>query len=190
MALIELLMPKMGESVMEGTILNWLKKVGDKIEQDESILEVATDKVDTEIPSTHAGILKDILVKEGEVVQVGKPIALIDSGGGGDAPQSSPTQETNSTVIEKQIEEVASTIATLTEPISGRFYSPLVLNIAKEEGIAMSELDSIAGTGQEGRVTKTDILAYLQAKKAGTLQSQPTKAEQTIVEVKPIVETK
>ena len=190
MALIELLMPKMGESVMEGTILNWLKKVGDKIEQDESILEVATDKVDTEIPSTHAGILKDILVKEGEVVQVGKPIALIDSGGGGDAPQSSPTQETNSTVIEKQIEEVASTIATLTEPISGRFYSPLVLNIAKEEGIAMSELDSIAGTGQEGRVTKTDILAYLQAKKAGTLQSQPTKAEQTITEVKPIVETK
>ncbi len=189
MALIELLMPKMGESVMEGTILNWLKKVGDKIEQDESILEVATDKVDTEIPSTHAGILKEILVKEGDVVQVGKPIAIIDSGGGGDAPKSTPTQELTSQVIEKQIEEVVSSVSTLSEPAIGRFYSPLVLNIAKEEGISMSELDSIAGTGQEGRVTKTDILAYLQAKKSGILQGKPSKAE-PVLEVKPIVETK
>jgi len=191
MALIELLMPKMGESVMEGTILNWLKKVGDKVEQDESILEVATDKVDTEIPSTHAGILKEILVKEGDVVQVGKPIAIIDSGGGSNAPQSSPTQE--SSFIEKQIEETISSVATLAEPVSGRFYSPLVLNIAKEEGITMSELDSIAGTGQEGRVTKTDILAYVQAKKAGTLQqSKPTQTEQPTTEIKPApaVETK
>jgi len=191
MALIELLMPKMGESVMEGTILNWLKKVGDKIEQDESILEVATDKVDTEIPSTHAGILKEILVKEGDVVQVGKPIAIIDTGGSSDTPQSSPTQE--SSFIEKQIEKTISSVATLAEPVSGRFYSPLVLNIAKEEGITMSELDSIAGTGQEGRVTKTDILAYVQAKKAGTLQqSKPTQTEQPSTETKPtpVVETK
>ncbi|GAB4490136.1 MAG: dihydrolipoamide acetyltransferase family protein [Raineya sp.] len=190
MALIELLMPKMGESVMEGTILNWLKKVGDKIEQDESILEVATDKVDTEIPSTHAGVLKEILVKEGEVVQVGKPIAIIDSGGASEAPQNSPEQETT-TFIEKQIENVASKVSTLSEPVSGRFYSPLVLNIAREEGITMSELDSIAGTGQEGRVTKTDILAYLQAKKASTLQGQPNQTEKSIIEqVKPIVEVK
>jgi 2-oxoglutarate dehydrogenase E2 component (dihydrolipoamide succinyltransferase) len=191
MALIELLMPKMGESVMEGTILNWLKKVGDKIEQDESILEVATDKVDTEIPSTHAGILKEILVKEGDVVQVGKPIAIIDTGGSSDTPQSSPTQE--SSFIEKQIEETISSVATLAEPVSGRFYSPLVLNIAKEEGITMSELDSIAGTGQEGRVTKTDILAYVQAKKTGKLQqSKPTQTEQPTTEIKPApaVETK
>jgi 2-oxoglutarate dehydrogenase E2 component (dihydrolipoamide succinyltransferase) len=172
MALIELLMPKMGESVMEGTILNWLKKVGDKIEQDESILEVATDKVDTEIPSTHAGILKEILVKEGDVVQVGKPIAIIDTGGSSDTPQSSPTQE--SSFIEKQIEETISSVATLAEPVSGRFYSPLVLNIAKEEGITMSELDSIAGTGQEGRVTKTDILAYVQAKKNRQIATKQT----------------
>jgi 2-oxoglutarate dehydrogenase E2 component (dihydrolipoamide succinyltransferase) len=191
MALIELLMPKMGESVMEGTILNWLKKVGDKIEQDESILEVATDKVDTEIPSTHAGILKEILVKEGDVVQVGKPIAIIDTGRSSDTPQSSPTQE--SSFIEKQIEETISSVATLAEPVSGRFYSPLVLNIAKEEGITMSELDSIAGTGQEGRVTKTDILAYVQAKKTGKLQqSKPTQTEQPTTEIKPApaVETK
>jgi 2-oxoglutarate dehydrogenase E2 component (dihydrolipoamide succinyltransferase) len=191
MALIELLMPKMGESVMEGTILNWLKKVGDKIEQDESILEVATDKVDTEIPSTHAGILKEILVKEGDVVQVGKPIAIIDTGGSSDTPQSSPTQE--SSFIEKQIEETISSVATLAEPVSGRFYSPLVLNIAKEEGITMSELDSIAGTGQEGRVTKTDILAYVQAKKTGKLQqSKPAQTEQPSTETKPtpVVETK
>lgn len=191
MALIELLMPKMGESVMEGTILNWLKKVGDKVEQDESILEVATDKVDTEIPSTHAGILKEILVKEGDVVQVGKPIAIIDTGGSSDTPQSSPTQE--SSFIEKQIEETISSVATLAEPVSGRFYSPLVLNIAKEEGITMSELDSIAGTGQEGRVTKTDILAYVQAKKTGKLQqSKPAQTEQPSTETKPtpVVETK
>jgi 2-oxoglutarate dehydrogenase E2 component (dihydrolipoamide succinyltransferase) len=196
MALIELLMPKMGESVMEGTILNWLKKVGDKVEQDESILEVATDKVDTEIPSTHAGILKEILVKEGDVVQVGKPIAIIDTGGSSDTPQSSPTQETNDKLIEKQIEETISsisTVATLSEPVAGRFYSPLVLNIAREEGISMSELDSIVGTGQEGRVTKTDILAYVQAKKAGKLQqSKPTQTEQPTTEIKPApaVETK
>lgn len=199
MALIELLMPKMGESVMEGTILNWLKKVGDKIEQDESILEVATDKVDTEIPSTHAGILKEILVKEGEVVQVGKPIAIIDSGGGGEAPQSSPAQEATTAVIEKQMQEVMSNVSVLSEPVSGRFYSPLVLNIAREEGISMSELDSIVGTGQEGRVTKTDILAYLQAKKAATLQGQSgKKVEQVVVEqvvtdvkeAKPAVEVK
>ena len=190
MALIELLMPKMGESVMEGTILNWLKKVGDKIEQDESILEVATDKVDTEIPSTHAGVLKEILVKEGDVVQVGKTIAIIDSGGGTDAPKSTPTQEPLSTAIEKQVQEALNSVSTLSEPIAGRFYSPLVLNIAKEEGISMNELDSIAGTGQEGRVTKTDILAYLQAKKSGNLQEQPSKIEQVVLEAKPITETK
>lgn len=124
-------------------------------------------------------------------MQVGKPIAIIDTGGSSDTPQSSPTQE--SSFIEKQIEETISSVATLAEPVSGRFYSPLVLNIAKEEGITMSELDSIAGTGQEGRVTKTDILAYVQAKKTGKLQqSKPTQTEQPTTEIKPApaVETK
>jgi len=183
MALVELVMPKMGESVMEGTILNWLKKVGDKIEQDESILEVATDKVDTEIPSTHAGVLKEVLVQEGDVVQVGKTIAIIDTGGG--ASQSQPTQEVTKEAqkIESKIEE----LKTLSEPIAGRFYSPLVLNIAKEEGISMSELETVPGTGQEGRVTKTDILAYVQAKKSGATVQQ-TKTVEPVIEVKTVQE--
>jgi 2-oxoglutarate dehydrogenase E2 component (dihydrolipoamide succinyltransferase) len=187
MALVELVMPKMGESVMEGTILNWLKKVGDKIEQDESILEVATDKVDTEIPSTHAGVLKEVLVKEGEVVQVGKPIAIIDTGGEASQPQPTSAQEViqEAQKIEAKIEEVKI----LSEPVLGRFYSPLVLNIAKEEGISMSELEKIAGTGQEGRVTKTDILAYLQAKKSGVI-TQTQAVEPTAKVVEPIVEEK
>lgn len=189
MALVELLMPKMGESVMEGTILNWLKKVGDKIEQDESILEVATDKVDTEIPSTHAGVLKEILVKEGDVVQVGKPIAIIDTGGGSAEPTSSPEIE----VIANQIAEISEKIQAQPASSEGRFYSPLVLSIAKEEGISMAELETIQGTGQEGRVTKNDILAYVEAKKSQKIASQPqipeTKKE-PVVEVKPIVEIK
>ncbi|MCU0437348.1 MAG: 2-oxo acid dehydrogenase subunit E2 [Raineya sp.] len=186
MALVELVMPKMGESVMEGTILNWLKKVGDKIEQDESILEVATDKVDTEIPSTHAGVLKEVLVKEGDVVQVGKTIAIIDTGGGASQPQPTSTQEIvkEAQQIEAKIEEVK----TLSEPVAGRFYSPLVLNIAKEEGISMSELETIAGTGQEGRVTKTDILAYVKAKKSGATVQQQPKTVEPVIEIKPVQE--
>jgi 2-oxoglutarate dehydrogenase E2 component (dihydrolipoamide succinyltransferase) len=189
MALVELLMPKMGESVMEGTILNWLKKVGDKVEQDESILEVATDKVDTEIPSTHAGVLKEILVKEGDVVQVGKPIAIIDTGGGSSEPIPSPEIE----VIANQIAEISEKIQ--AQPVSGegRFYSPLVLSIAKEEGISMAELETIQGTGQEGRVTKNDILAYVEAKKLQKTTPQPQVSEvkkESIIETKPIVEVK
>lgn len=189
MALVELLMPKMGESVMEGTILNWLKKVGDKVEQDESILEVATDKVDTEIPSTHAGVLKEILVKEGDVVQVGKPIAIIDTGGGSTEPTSSPEIE----VIANQIAEISEKIQAQPVSSEGRFYSPLVLSIAKEEGISMAELETIQGTGQEGRVTKNDILAYVEAKKSQKIAPQPQVTEtkkEPIVEAKPIVEVK
>ncbi|MDX1904677.1 MAG: dihydrolipoamide acetyltransferase family protein [Thermonemataceae bacterium] len=179
MALVELVMPKMGESVMEGTILNWLKKVGDKIEQDESILEVATDKVDTEIPSTHSGILREILVKEGDTVQVGKAIAVIDTDGSGSSPI--PNTSSQEEVVEK-IEQEIQEVKTLAEPILGRFYSPLVLNIAKEEGIGMAELETIEGTGQEGRLTKNDILAYLEAKKAGKI-AKPQAVTEVIANV-------
>lgn len=191
MALVELLMPKMGESVMEGTILKWLKKVGDRVEQDESILEVATDKVDTEIPSTHAGILKEILVKEGDVVQVGKPIAIIDTASSTYEPSSTPEIE----VIAHQIAEISERIQ--TQPVGeGRFYSPLVLSIAREEGISMAELEKIQGTGQDGRVTKNDILAYIEAKKAQKTASsqtteikkpevQPTFVQTPVVSVEP-----
>ncbi len=174
MAQAELIMPKMGESIMEATILKWLKKPGDKIEQDESVLEVATDKVDTEVPSSYAGVLKEILAKEGEVVKVGKPIAIITT----DAAQGKSTAPSPEPVVAKTaVVETKSTAVVQTATnghpqmadykSSSRFYSPLVKNIAKEEGIAVAELETISGTGMEGRVTKTDILGYVQNRKLG-----------------------
>lgn len=167
MAQVEMVMPKMGESIMEGTILSWLKKEGDHIDQDESVLEVATDKVDTEVPSAHAGILKKILAKEGEVVEVGKPIAIIDTEDKVEA--DAPDQE--EMVLAENTEEITDLIAqdAPKQPghesgkvASSRFYSPLVRNIAKQENIGLDELDLIAGTGQGGRVTKKDILTYIE----------------------------
>ncbi|WP_422359407.1 dihydrolipoamide acetyltransferase family protein [Reichenbachiella sp.] len=173
MALVEMVMPKMGESIMEGTILSWLKKVGDTIEQDESVLEVATDKVDTEVPSTHAGVLKEILANEGDVVEVGKPIAVISTDGADVPAPVKPEAE----VVEKAEALVAEAVEAhsasaptsapvLEKPTSGRFYSPLVLNIAREEGIPMAELEALPGTGKEGRVTKKDILAFVKTRKS------------------------
>lgn len=168
MALIEMVMPKMGESIMEGTVLHWLKKVGDKIEQDESVLEVATDKVDTEVPATHGGVLKQILAAEGEVVPVGKAIAIISTGEEATEPvpaQRAPqTEAVPETVdLESQIHSLVNTNGAkqLSQPATGRFYSPLVLNIAKEEQIPMRELELIPGTGADNRVTKKDILHYV-----------------------------
>ncbi len=167
-------MPKMGESVMEATILTWLKKEGESIEADESLLEVATDKVDTEIPTTHAGVVKKILAKEGDVIQVGSAIAVIatevedvisdtpDSKGG------SGVNETNGQDREAVVEEAAATEGSpsmLSSTSDGnRFYSPLVRNIAKKEGITLEELDRVPGSGKEGRVTKKDILSYLKSR--------------------------
>ena len=175
MALVELVMPKMGESITEATILHWLKKPGDKIEQDESLLEVATDKVDTEVPSTHAGIVKELLAKEGEVVKVGKAIAIITSDEAVEPVLVVPEKEIKKPTPEKQnsvpAEEVLSNGSNGTRHLSvkqgGRFYSPLVKNIAKEENIAVAELETISGTGSEGRVTKNDIMAYVQQRKLG-----------------------
>ena len=173
MALVELIMPKMGESIMEATILNWLKKPGDKIEQDESVLEVATDKVDTEVPSTHGGVLKEILAQKGDVVKVGKAVAIISTGENGTDTLAKPKAETKS---KTEIAEPASiSIASNGNGVHAvadfkkatRFYSPLVKNIAKEEKIQVAELEGIPGTGSEGRVTKKDILAYVQNRKLG-----------------------
>jgi 2-oxoglutarate dehydrogenase E2 component (dihydrolipoamide succinyltransferase) len=174
MADIELIMPKMGESIMEAKILHWLKKPGDKIEQDEYILEVATDKVDTEIPSAHAGVLKEILAKDGDVVTVGSTIAIIATEAS--VPVSSPTPA-KAPAIQKPVTLSPATAAPSANgsnrpPIndyksSSRFYSPLVKNIAKEENIAVAELESIEGSGAEGRVTKKDILEYVQHRKLG-----------------------
>lgn len=174
MALVEMVMPKMGESVMEGTVLSWLKNVGDTIEEEESILEVATDKVDTEIPSSHAGVLKEILAQEGDVIEVGKPIAVIETNGSdaGQTPNQAP-QPSKEEV--KAAEEAEQLMDTATAAISAeipaksgdKFFSPLVRNIAKAEGITVAELESLNGTGKEGRVTKKDILAYVAVKKSG-----------------------
>jgi 2-oxoglutarate dehydrogenase E2 component (dihydrolipoamide succinyltransferase) len=176
MARVELIMPKMGESIMEATILNWLKKPGDKIEQDESVLEVATDKVDTEVPSTHAGVLKEVLAKEGEVVKVGKAIAVIETEVNvtDTKPSTIEPPKTSVAPVEKVMMSASasngngSVHAHATDyKSSSRFYSPLVKNIAKEEQIALAELENISGTGAEGRVTKKDILGYVQQRKLG-----------------------
>ncbi len=206
MALIEMIMPKMGESVMEGTVLKWLKSVGDTIEQDEPVLEVATDKVDTEIPATHAGVLKEIIAQEGEVVQIGKPIAIIATETEEVATQttSSPQTQAQPTSEEEEatpiladalasIEQSLGQAQTLTNgseksstPQQGRFYSPLVMNIAKTEGISLEELAYIPGTGQDERITKKDILAYLAQKKnqtAAQVKVIPRKQPQPAQEV-------
>ncbi len=177
MATIELLMPKMGESVMEGTVLSWLKSQGETVEEDEAILEVATDKVDTEIPSTHAGTIKEILAQEGDVIQVGKPIAIIETDGevaaeevaDSPAPETS-TVEAASTLLNQAIAEHSAAAEHIpASSASGRFYSPLVRNMAKEESISLLELESIAGTGKDGRVTKHDMLSYIDTRKKGNV---------------------
>jgi 2-oxoglutarate dehydrogenase E2 component (dihydrolipoamide succinyltransferase) len=169
MATVEMLMPKMGESIIEGTILTWLKKEGDNIDQDESVLEVATDKVDTEVPSTHGGILKKILVKEGEIVAVGAPIAIIEVEEESkintveDSPEFkvSPKEELLSVAPAQTSTIISKDTKTEVEISDDRFYSPLVLSIAKEEEISKAELSTIPGTGKDGRVSKQDMLAYL-----------------------------
>ena len=189
----EMVMPKMGESVMEGTVLSWLKRVGESIEEDESILEVATDKVDTEIPATHAGILKEILAQEGDIVEVGKPIAIIEIAGDNDAsspktadtPQQSPVEKAEELLETAMMTASGSTngdgIPRTSE--SGKFFSPLVRSIAKEENISMAELEALQGSGSKGRVTKHDILAYVKTRKSDDQQvkiptpdAQPTVA--------------
>ena len=176
MALVEMVMPKMGESIMEGTILKWLKNVGDRIERDESVLEVATDKVDTDVPSTHAGVLKQLLAEQGQVVAVGSAIAIIDTGGG--KKQGTGNREQETVVKKEERAEVRVAAETPKEkPQSGRFYSPLVLNIARQENISMTELDTIPGTGKEGRLTKTDIFSFIETGKRVTPTTTATHQE-------------
>ena len=164
-----MVMPKMGESIMEGTILKWLKKEGDIINEDESVLEVATDKVDTEIPSTCSGKLSQILVKEGDIVKVGSPIALIET-------ESSSNKNKDdidfATKIENNFSDIKNDITELPEIKdkkkidlkSEKFFSPLVLNIASRENISLSDLEKINGTGENSRVTKYDLLKFLEDK--------------------------
>ncbi|PWG06355.1 dihydrolipoamide acetyltransferase family protein [Polaribacter aquimarinus] len=166
MARFELKLPKMGESVAEATITSWLKEVGETIEIDEAVVEIATDKVDSEVPSEVEGTLVEILFQKDDVVGVGETIAVIETEGEEliDVTETEQVQVPNEVVeIEKTIEkasEVAAIPITKTSG-SGKFYSPLVRNIAQTEGVSMEELESVSGSGKEGRVTKEDILAYI-----------------------------
>lgn len=191
MAQIELLLPKMGESVAEATIVKWLKEEGDAIEADEPIVEIATDKVDSEVPAPEDGVLVKRMVGEDDVVQVGEVIAMIEvegegdsSGSGSDAAAAGATPAVEE---EEPDEEVLETVsAPLSEGIdktgpSGRFYSPLVRNIAKEEGVSMDELEKVEGSGKDGRVTKDDMLAYVENRQAGGAPA-PAKKEEKVAE--------
>ncbi|HNF71395.1 MAG TPA: E3 binding domain-containing protein, partial [Chitinophagaceae bacterium] len=172
MSLVDLVMPKMGESIMEATILKWTKKVGDSIAMDETLLEIATDKVDSEVPSTAAGTVAEILFKENDVVAVGKVIARIQTGGSTPTPPPAPAASTAATPVAPPVSTVPAA-APVSTPIatapagSNKFYSPLVLNIAASEGVSLPELEQIPGSGNEGRVTKKDILHYVSQRKSG-----------------------
>ena len=174
MALVDLIMPKLGESIMEATILKWHKKPGDSIKEDETVLDIATDKVDSEVPSITAGVLEEILFKENDVVPIGTVIAKIRVGAGAAVTQSQPAPAPKQPPYEEAslMEEVPYQPTGFTTPAAApavknaiKFYSPLVLNIAQQEGITMAELERIEGTGQDERVSKKDILSYVAAKK-------------------------
>ncbi len=169
MSLVDLVMPKLGESIMEATILKWHKKPGDPIAQDETVLDIATDKVDSEVPSTAEGTISEILFKENDVVPIGTVIARISTGAGENTsipqPAAAPKPEyEEAKVVEHIPYQPAPTTAPASNPNTPRFYSPLVLNIAQSEGISMTELENIPGTGQDGRVSKKDILQYVSSR--------------------------
>jgi 2-oxoglutarate dehydrogenase E2 component (dihydrolipoamide succinyltransferase) len=188
MAKFELKLPQMGESVAEATIISWLKEVGDTIEADEAVLEIATDKVDSELPSEVDGVLVEILFNVDDVVKVGQTLAIIETEGEGSAEQT-PTpaaKVAEATAVATVVDTVTAAKETVSNDFSTseKFYSPLVKNIAKEEGISVEELDKIAGTGKDERVTKNDILAYIKNK--GTEQPQvaaPKAAVQEAIKV-------
>jgi len=196
MAQFELILPKMGESVAEATITNWLKNEGDTIDAEESIVEVATDKVDSEVPSPVSGTIVKILAQVNDVAAVGAPIAIIETEAAGDAPApTAPAQAAAAPVaspaaqaaqtIEKDIAAATATAAPIAAPkdggpisknSNGRFYSPLVRSMAKEEGLSQSELDAIAGSGKDGRVTKHDVVAYLEGGRKSQVAAAPVAA--------------
>ncbi len=187
MSEFQLIMPKMGESIAEATIIRWLKNEGDTIAADESVLEIATDKVDSEVPTPKGGVLLKKLYNENDVVAVGQPIAIIGLEVG--ATQTAPppvvaTPEPSPepvAIIEKQIEHAVQTAKPVAVQQGNRFYSPLVLNIAKGENVSMSELEQIPGTGSEGRVTKRDIMAYINGgRKLSATVETPAAASQEI----------
>jgi 2-oxoglutarate dehydrogenase E2 component (dihydrolipoamide succinyltransferase) len=175
MALVNIIMPKLGESIMEATVLKWHKKVGDVVSLDETLLDIATDKVDSEVPSTSTGILEEILCKENDVISIGSVIGKIRTSAPEpavvSAPSVAPVQSSQNSLSENGSTQKQEDIRVPFQPSevsvpnkqdNGRFFSPLVMNIASREGIPFSELEYIKGSGNDGRVTKSDILAYLE----------------------------
>lgn len=201
MPAVELVMPKMGESIMEATILNWLKKEGDSVEVDEPILEIATDKVDSEVPSHVAGTISKLLFNEGDVVPVGQAIAMIESGDAAAAPAPAapaaepapapapapspapaPAAAVAETVVAARAVAAPASNGNGSPALTGEnngFFSPLVLNIARSEQIPMEELTRLAGTGKDNRVTKKDILNYVEARRSGSIETAAPAAAPT-----------
>lgn len=185
--MVDLIMPKLGESIMEATILKWHKKPGDKVETDETVLDIATDKVDSEVPSTEDGTIAEILFKENDVVPIGAVIARINTGdtkAQNMASSHSPTEHEEAEIMEEVPYQPSDKKSTESNSNTIRFYSPLVLNIAASEGISMNELEQIEGTGQDGRVSKKDIINYLEKRKNAPAENIPqTQKPTTIQEV-------
>lgn len=175
MADYKLILPAMGEGVMEATVINWLKNVGDNIEEDESVVEIATDKVDSDVPSPVAGKLKEILVNVDGIAKIGEPIAILEVEGevSSAEPVAIPAETSVSepeTSVVAELEKPLQSSESLDVSSSDKFFSPLVKSIAQQEGISVAELESIQGSGKEGRVTKEDILKFVESKKSGSAQ--------------------
>jgi 2-oxoglutarate dehydrogenase E2 component (dihydrolipoamide succinyltransferase) len=190
MAKIELIMPQMGEGIIEATILKWVKNVGDKVKYDETVVEIATDKVDSEIPSPVEGVIAAVNFKENDVVSVGKVIALIETGDGDNdtivVAEPEKKEEKKAVLAEPETKEIQKPVEKVVSPIvktdgEKRFYSPLVRSIAKKEGISEAELSAIIGSGQQGRIIKRDIEAYLEGKQGKTVPSIEEKVSQAVL---------
>ncbi|MFZ1856458.1 MAG: 2-oxo acid dehydrogenase subunit E2, partial [Chitinophagaceae bacterium] len=198
MAVVDLVMPKLGESIMEATVLKWFKQPGESVNMDEPILEIATDKVDSEVPSTVAGVIEEILFNVNDVVPIGTVIARIRTGAAEPATStpvlSTPPKEAVTQPVQEAVVVASSQLQTANQPTgqtgynpqtnngsSNRFYSPLVLNIAASEGVSMTELENIPGTGNEGRVTKKDILQFVSQRKTGNTRPEARSQNETMV---------
>ena len=197
MARVELIMPKMGESVSEATIITWSKEVGEHVELDETIVEIATDKVDSEVPSTHEGKLVEKLFEADDLVQVGEAFAILETEGGEEIKETvaeTPVSEVKSESVSKPQEQTSNNTSqekVVVKNSSDRFYSPLVRSMATKEGIGIDELNQIPGSGKDGRVSKSDMINYLQNRSVSTTQTSSTAETSSVkVEEAPKMENK
>jgi 2-oxoglutarate dehydrogenase E2 component (dihydrolipoamide succinyltransferase) len=200
MALVNVIMPKLGESIMEATVLRWHKQVGDFVKLDETLLDIATDKVDSEVPSTGEGTLVELLCKENDIIPIGSVIARINTGGEESnsiqnspvsiqQPEPAPLTTTEDTDQNRLIPYQPSGFTPIEKGVNGRFFSPLVMNIASREGIPFQELERIQGTGNEGRVTKKDILDYLENRHTHSVSSPVEVVQEKVNNPQPREET-